>query len=117
MDSASIKTAILKYHEETWNKGNYDYVDKFLAPNYVGIDMSTGKTDGRDDYKQRPPFTNLHIDLTDITVEGDRAAFRWAASGNNAEGKLVKVVGISMYIFEDGMVVKGFSLNAMLPTE
>jgi hypothetical protein len=117
MDSASIKAAIIEFHEEYWNKGNMDVVAKFLSPKYVGTDLATGKTEGYAEINQRPTATNLHIDLYDITVEGDRAAFRWAASGNEPGGTHFHVVGINLYTFENGKVVTNSFLSAAFKPE
>lgn len=113
MDAETTRALIRRYHEEIWHKGNMAFVNEFLAPDYAGWDETTGQKSSREDMKRRPEgFTNLHIDIPDILVEGDRATFRWIISGKNPQGNPVKFAGFSMYTFKDGKVVEDHFMNA-----
>jgi hypothetical protein len=118
MDAETTKAMIRRYHEETRHKGNWAFVDEFLSPDYAGWDATTGEKISREDMKgPAEGYTNLHIDILDILVEGDRAAFRWISSGKDPQGNPFKFVGFSMYTFKDGKVVEDHFMNAPVKGE
>jgi len=125
MDAKEIKDRIKWYHEEAANKGNLAVVDEFLAPNYSGLDMLTGQKYGRQEMKQilaqsldqmKAMYSEAHFTIEDILVEGNRAAFRWVATGTDHQGKVGSQVGFTMYTFVDGKVVEDYFIGGEVKT-
>ena len=117
MDSETIKTMIRAYNHEVFDKRNKAAYYDMLAPNYIGHDLVSGQDHSLADMIMPDPdpdsITNVHIEIKDIVVEGDRAAFHWSATGLS-EGAPVEVVGCSFYRFENGKVVEDTYFNTLV---
>ncbi len=116
MDVEELKNRIRRYHEETWNKGNLAALDETFAPNCISIDDVTGEQGTREQMRQgliqgREAYPDHHIDILEIIVEGDRAAFRWRAKASNEKG-IGEAAGISVWRFADGKVVEDHVVSA-----
>ncbi len=115
MDVEEMKNRIRRYHEEVWNKGNLAAFDEIFAPNCISVDDATGNQETAEQMRQslaqgRADYSDVHIDILEIIVEGDRAAFRWKASGSNEQGK-AEMAGISVWRFADGKLVEDHSVS------
>ena len=119
MKAEEIKALIRNYLEEVFNKGNPAAMDEFFSPGCTFYDLTTGQIRDLEGFKQYGAqllvgVSNLHIDLDDIIVEGDRAAFGWAITLTDPQGQPARYNGITMYTFSDGRVVADSSVNALV---
>ncbi len=116
MDVEEMKNRIRRFHEEAWNKGNLAAFDEMFAPNCISTNDTTGDHFSAEQLRQgivqmREADPDGHIDILDIFVEGDRAAFLWRSKGASEQGK-VEFVGVSVWRFADGKVVEDHSVSA-----
>jgi predicted SnoaL-like aldol condensation-catalyzing enzyme len=120
MTSEEIKALIRNYHEEAWNKGNLAVIDEFYAPNYTNHNLTMGQKSGLEEMKQAfitqgsLGYTNVHISIDDIVVEGNRAAFRWSVTATDPQGQPAPLVGMSFYTFVDGKVTEDYNFSSMV---
>ena len=116
---ADTKKIILQLLEEPW-KGNWDVIDEYVAPGYVGHDPAEpGPIRGPDGFKANiqkyiDGFADAHITVDDQIAEGDkvvtrlrgRATFTGEILGIPPNGKVVEITGISIHRIADGKLVE-----------
>lgn len=116
---ADAKTIVRKVLEEPW-KGNWDVIDEYIAPGYIGHDPSQPKPiqgiEGtKENYRQYiDAFTGAHIAVDEQIAEGDIVASRWTARGTHTgeitgiapTGKEVTVSGITISRLEGGKIIE-----------
>ena len=105
--------------QEIWNKGNLEFADEIVAPNYADNVAGDGSPIGPDGFKQavvgiRSAFPDLYITIDDMISEDDKVALVWTFTGTH-KGELmgiaptekkVKVGGMYLYKFKDGKLVE-----------
>ena len=103
-----------------WNEKDESAIDRFIALDAAGNDPKFGV--GRESFRQQwkqwhAAFPDLHFDVREILVEGDRVVTRWHLTGTHtgadfqgitASGKSVAVDGVSIDTIRDGVVLDGF---------
>lgn len=103
-----------------WNEKDESAIDRFIALDAAGNDPKFGV--GRESFRQQwkqwhAAFPDLHFDVREILVEGDRVVTRWHLTGTHtgadfqgitASGKSVAVDGVSIDTIRDGIVLDGF---------
>ena len=103
-----------------WNEKDEGAIDRFIALDAAGNDPKFGV--GRESFRQQwrqwhAAFPDLHFDVREIIVEGDRVVTRWHLTGTHtgadfqgmtASGKSVAVDGVSIDTIKDGVVLDGF---------
>lgn len=105
--------------EEPW-KGNFDVIDEYVAPNYVGHDPAepelirgpTGVRANIDKYLAGFPGGAITVD--DQFAQGDKVATRWTGRGKHTgevagiapTGKDVTVSGLTFSRLEGGQIVE-----------
>jgi len=113
------KRIIQRLVEEPWT-GNFDVIDEFIAPDYVGHDPSEQEpTRGADGVKEfieryRSAFDGVRLTVDDQFAEGEKVATRWTGRGTHtgeiagiaATGKDVTVTGLTISRFAGGKVVE-----------
>ena len=113
------KQVVRQLFEEPW-KGNWDVVDEFVAPGYVGYDPSQPEPiRGPDGLKANlqqyiDGFADARITVDDQIAEGDKIATRWTGRGTHTgefagigpTGKEVTVTGLTISRLEGGKVVE-----------
>ena len=116
------KRIIQRLFEESWT-GNFDAIDEFISPDYVGHDPSEQEpTRGPDGLKEfieryRSAFEGVRLIVDDQFAEGDKVATRWSARGTHSgeisgiapTGKDVTVTGMTISRFAGGKVVEEWS--------
>ena len=116
---ADTKKIILQLLEEPW-KGNWDVIDEYVAPGYVGHDPAEpGPIRGPDGFKANiqkyiDGFADAHITVDDQIAEGDKVATRWTGRGTHTgeiagiapTGKEVTVTGITIAKIEGGKLIE-----------
>ena len=103
-----------------WNEKDESAIDRFIALDAAGNDpkFGVGRESFREQWKQwHAAFPDLHFDVREIIVEGDRVVTRWHLTGTHsgadfqgitARGKKVAVDGVSIDTIKDGVVLEGF---------
>jgi predicted ester cyclase len=96
--------------EQIWNNHDIGAIDRFIAPNYVGVDPAEPEViAGIDGYKQHfvrltTAFPDVHITIDDIFGVGELVAARWTVRATHtgdfgdipATGLRIEVTGIAM---------------------
>ena len=116
---ADFKMIVKRLFEEPW-KGNFDVIDEFVAPNYVGYDPAEpepirGPGGARENIeKYLAGFPGGGITVDDQIVDGDKVATRWTGRGTQTgeiagiapTGKEVTISGLTISRLEGDMVVE-----------
>lgn len=112
-----------RYHEEAWNAGHVDWVDKFYTS-----DCMTGTMKARDMrgviLSMRETVPDFKLTILDMIAEGDKVALQRRMSGTSTRpmegapvgpppGKPFAFEGVSIYAFENGQVIAGFGVSNM----
>ncbi len=119
---ADAKQIVRRLFEEPW-KGNWDVIDEYVAPGYVGHDPAEpepirGPAGVRANVeKYLAGFPGGAITVDDQIAEGDKVATRWTGRGTHTgeiagispTGKEVTVSGLTLSKLENGMVVEEWS--------
>ncbi len=113
------KQIVRRLIEEPW-KGNWDVIDEYVAPGYVGHDPAEpepirGPAGVRANVeKYLAGFPGGAITVDDQIAEGDKVATRWTGRGTHMgeiagispTGKEVTVSGLTLSKLERGLVVE-----------
>ena len=116
---ADAKQIVKRLFEEPW-KGNWDVIDEYVAPGYIGHDPAEpepirGPAGVRANIeKYLTGFPGGGISVDDQIAEGDKVATRWTGRGTHMgeiagispTGKEVTVSGLTLSRLENGMVVE-----------
>jgi predicted ester cyclase len=116
---ADTKKIVRQVFEEPW-KGNWEVIDKYVAPGYVGHDPAEpepihGPAGARANFqKYLDAFTGAQITVDDQIAEGDKVATRWTGRGTHTgelsgiapTGKEVTITGLTISLLEDGLIVE-----------
>lgn len=116
---ADSKAIVRQLFEEPW-KGNWDVIDKYIAPGYIAHDPAEpepirGAEGARANIqKYLDGFSNARITVDDQIAEGDKVATRWTGRGTHdgeiagiaPTGKEVTVTGLTISLLENGLVVE-----------
>jgi steroid delta-isomerase-like uncharacterized protein len=116
---ADPKTIIRQLIEEPW-KGNWDVIDEYVAPGYVGHDPAEPEPiRGIEGFKANVQkymdgFTGARITIDDQIAEGEKVATRWTGHGTHTgeiagispTGKEVTVTGITIARIEGGKLIE-----------
>ncbi len=115
------KELLLQFIDEIWNQGDFAHLDTFLDQIYT-IHSDPGdpwefQTLDLETFKERvnhsrAVFPDLHFTVNETIAEGDKVAISWQFEGTHkgsmpslpATGKLVKVLGLTIYYFADGKI-------------
>lgn len=115
-----LRKVAADFFEEIWNQKLETSIDKFIAADAAGNDPKFGV--GRESFRTQwlewiKAFPDLHFEVKEIIVEGNRVATRWFLTGTHTgaefqgfpiSGNKVGVDGISIDTIENGMVTEGF---------
>jgi steroid delta-isomerase-like uncharacterized protein len=116
---ADAKGIVKRVIEEPWT-GNFDVIDEFVAPQYVGYDPAEpepikGPAGVRANFeKYLAGFSNARVRIDEQIAEGDKVATRWTGRGTHdgeiagiaPTGKEVTVKGLTITRLENGMIVE-----------
>ena len=116
---ADAKQIVKRLFEEPW-KGNWDVIDEYVAPGYIGHDPAEpepirGPAGVRANIeKYLTGFPGGGISVDDQIMEGDKVATRWTGRGTHTgeiagispTGKEVTISGLTLSRLENGMVVE-----------
>ena len=115
----NAKLIARRVFEEPWS-GNFDVIDEFVAPDYVGHDSAEPEPirgpDGVREFieRYRSAFGGARLTIDDQVAEGAKVATRWTASGTHTgeiagigpTGKDITVSGLTISRFAGGKIVE-----------
>lgn len=118
--STDTVAAVKRELEEAFNKGNLAVLDEIIAEDYVSYDPAFPEPiRGREGLREliqsyRTGMADLHVHVDDQIAEGDKVVTRWTATGRHAgdmlgvpaTGRPLKIAGITIERFEDGLIVE-----------
>jgi hypothetical protein len=116
---ADAKKIVRQVFEEPW-KGNWDVIDEYIAPGYIGRDPAEpepirGPAGAKANFqKYLDAFTGAQITVDDQFAEGDKVATRWTGRGTHTgelsgiapTGKEVTITGLTISRLEGGLIVE-----------
>ena len=108
------------WFEVVWNQGRRDAIAQMMAPNVLFHDANVD-TQGIVPFQQffdrmHAVLSNIHIDVDDTLVDGEKVCLRWRAIANHTgdglgippTGKEVRITGISVVRVVDGIFVEAW---------
>lgn len=122
--SEENKSLAHRFIDEVYNKGNLDFIDEVVAPNWVEHDPSSpeGMSSSLEGAKRfvemyRNAFPDIQITVEDLIAEKNKVVTRWTARGTHQgelmgippSGNRVEVTGINIDRIEGGKVVESWS--------
>ena len=120
MATRDQKEIVRRMIEEGFNEGNLDLADELAADDLVVHEAAMDEPiRGREGYKEfletyRSAFPDAHIEIEELTAEGDTVVARWTATGTHdgdlmgiePTGNEVTIMGFEAYHVEDGRIVE-----------
>jgi predicted ester cyclase len=113
------KALMRSYIEETWNKGDLDFVDKNFSSDFVNHGTFPGQPTDCDGVKWvisniRNAIPGVHFTIEDMIAEGDNAVTKWLAKrthtgdlmGAKPTGNKISVSARVIDSTKDGKVVE-----------
>ena len=112
-------TVFRDHIEQIWNNGDASGIERFISPNYVGVDPAEPEViSGIDGYKQHfarltTAFPDLHITIDHIFGVNDQVAARFTVEATHAgdfgpippTGRRVRVTSIAIAKITRGKLV------------
>jgi steroid delta-isomerase-like uncharacterized protein len=121
MSDDELRTAVRRFFEEVWNKGNVGETDAFLAEEFISHNTFDVRIVGPREYgaavtDYRAAFPDLHTTLEDVLVDGDRVAVRGTDRGTQrgdfmgipASGREATTTWIEIFRMENGKAAEGW---------
>lgn len=112
-----LKAKVERIFEEVFNQGKIEVADEIIAPD--AVDHEGAGATGPNAVKEaaamfRAAFPDLKMTMDDAIAEGNQVACRFTVMGTHrgefmgipASGKSVKVSGVDIVRFENGMAVE-----------
>ena len=119
MSTEENKQLARRFFEEIWNQQDEAAIDRFASPDVAGNDPDFGT--GRDEFHAHwkswvAAFPDIHFEIVDIIAEGDQVLTRWVLTGTfegellgaQGDGRKIRVEGMSLDRFANGVLVAGF---------
>jgi steroid delta-isomerase-like uncharacterized protein len=88
MDNERLENLTRRFYEEVFNRGNLQAIDELVNQNMLEHQLLPGLPPGREGLRQwtimfRTAFPDLHADIEDLTIDGDRVWIRSVMRGTN----------------------------------
>ena len=88
MSEEENKATLMRFAEESVNKGNLDIVGEFFADNFVNHFAPPDSPKGPEGMRQTlaagmAAFPDLHVTVDDVIAEGDKVMFRATIRGTH----------------------------------
>lgn len=123
MTKAELKDLMRRVNDELWSKGNLDFIDDYVAEDYVEHNTAVPEPiRGPDGYRENvemvhSAFSDVEVTTEHLIAEDNKVVNHWTITathdgpfmGLDPTGKEVQFSGISIGEIEDGKVVKGWS--------
>ncbi|MEK7266054.1 MAG: ester cyclase [Pseudomonadota bacterium] len=121
MTPEAMKAHLAAFFDEVWNRRDLMRLERYIAPVYKirsdPGDPWDGKSLTRAEFAERltvscAPFPDQKFTILDLIVEGERLVVDWRWAGTHladlpgfpASGKAVKISGLTIYDFENGLL-------------
>jgi steroid delta-isomerase-like uncharacterized protein len=120
------KALTLQMYEEVWNKGNLDFINVAVSPDFKDHPprrFFTVPIRGRESLFEaatafRQGFPDFHDQMIQIVAERDRVAYLGRITGTHRghffqfapTGNKVNVTGINFFRFQDGKIVERWGI-------
>ena len=123
MTANDNKSVILQL-EQAINAGDFDALDRILAPDYIRHDPNPLMADaGREKYKAafralRSAFSDAHWTIEDLLADGDKVVARWTFRGTQdgqffnllPTGQAVTYPILAIYRIQDGLIAEDWHI-------
>ena len=119
--SEKYKTFMQRVYDEAFNNGNLSVIDETYAHDYFNNGNLPGLPQGIEGVKTlirvyRAAFPDLHIQVEDQVLEGDKVVTRWTSTGTHhgdlmgipATGNQVNLQGVDVNRFANDRFVEGW---------
>jgi steroid delta-isomerase-like uncharacterized protein len=115
-----------RWFDEVWNQGRRETIAEMLAPDSTLHEGGTASFGPGGFYplydRLRASFSEIHVNVDDVIEDGDKMCVRWSFSGKHtgdglgvaATGKTVRVTGMTLIRFQDGLFLEGWQNWDML---
>ena len=105
--ASADSAAVFRIFARMWETGDLGMFDQLIAVHYIGH-VAAGDRD-RDGLRERirvfrKTYPVMRIDVQDQFLSGDRVASRMLATGKDAQGKPVELMGLNIARIHDGMI-------------
>lgn len=120
--SEEIRSLITEYVQKVWTEGDAGFISSNIAEDFVPHFLFSHLPRDRKGFEAyvatfRTAFPDLEVELEDLVVEGDKAAFRWTAYGTHdgplmgvpPTGESVRFGGLSLFRVESGQLAEGWA--------
>ncbi len=123
MSGEALKAKVIRFTEETWNKGDLAVMDEVFAPDVVSHVPGRPNQKGLQEYKERlsayrADYPDIHVTIDEIIAEGNTVVDRWTLRATftgpgstvpiPGNGKRVVAQGTWVGHFVDGKVVENW---------
>jgi steroid delta-isomerase-like uncharacterized protein len=115
-----------RWFDEVWNKGRREAIAELLAPDGVIHEGSTSSAGPEGFYpffdRIAASFSELHVNVHDTLIDGDKICVRWTSTGKHTGGGLgmapsgvtIHITGISILRVAGGKLIEGWQNWDML---
>lgn len=116
------RVLLTRWFDEVWNQNREETMDELMASDAISHGFpSQGSSSTAKEFKEavqqfQRTFSNIHVAIEDMLVDGEKAAVRWKASlthtgdglGFAPTGDSIQVAGISIVHLEHGKIIEGW---------
>lgn len=121
MSTEQNKSIVRRWVETGWNHGNLAVVDEIYAPDFLQHEPPPEMVHSAEALKGyvstfRTGLPDLHFSIDDLIAEGDKVAWRFAATGTHRAafmgipptGKTATVTGMVIFRFAGNKIVEAW---------
>lgn len=123
--SDTYKTISRRFFVEAWGAGQFDVLERYVAPTYRSESASPNGLAGAARMKQqivrwRTAFPDLQVTVVEQLAEGNKVMTRWLATGTQQQmldgmppdGQLVRWHCVTLHRFVDDQVVEASTFTS-----
>ena len=124
MSENQNKTLMQRFYDDVANQGKLDWIDEFMADDFVEHEAFPGLAEGREGVKQffsmiRSAFDDFRMDVEELVAEGDKVVARITMKGTHRDefmgiagtGATINVAAIDIIRFADGRAVEHWGVT------
>lgn len=120
MGAEENKALIRQMNREVWEKGNLDFLQKVIHPDYMNRTAPPDRPRGPDGFRPvaiREAFPDAILTVEDMVAEDDKVVTRYTIRGSHKglfagvrpTGKRVVIHGMTLFRLSAGQVVESWS--------
>jgi len=120
MTARDPRSLSVRWFEEIWNEQREATIDELASDDLVGEMEGAIGTVGKEEFRQyfhalTSAISDLHVEVLDTTVDGEKATVRWHLTGLHTgpglgippSGRPVSFRGLTWFEWDDGQLVRG----------